>query len=142
MATVKTFGKEYKYVLKCEKDKPEKEQTTWYYKLPSLDAQFDEGEEIVFQGDLTSEESKDITTKFKPGNEIKRQAKIIRACLLRIENLNNDEGAVVEWPVSTGSKDRSREQDKVLAVFHPSWRAELARVFRSAATISEEEVKN
>lgn len=142
MAIVKTFGKEYQYVLEQERSLLESKQTVWYYKLPSLDAQFDKGEEIVFQGDLTNEKKKDITTKFKPANEIKKQAKIIRACLLRIENLNDDEGAVIEWPVSTGSKDRSKEQNKVLAVLHPSWRAELARVFRNAAIVSEEEAKN
>ncbi len=138
MATIKTFGKEYSYVLKRERDKPESEQTVWYYKLPPLDAQFDEGEEIIFQGDLASEENNDVTTKFKPANEVKKQAKIIKVCLVKVENLFNDDGQPVEWP----KDNRTHKRDELIAALPPTWRAELAGVFRHAAIISEDEVKN
>lgn len=138
MARIKTFGKEYGYILECDRGKSETKQTMWYYKLPSLDAQFDEGEEIVFQGDLISENSKDVTTKFKPANEVKKQAKIIKACLIGVENLLNDDDKVVEWP----KDNRTKKQDDFIATLPSSWRAELARVFRNAASISEEEIKN
>lgn len=138
MGTIKTFGKEYRYVLKHERKLSEEKQTVWYYKLPTLDAQFEETEEITFQGDLTNEKNKDVTTKFKPANEVKKQAKIIKSCLVRVENLQNDDGQPVEWP----KDNRTFKRDEVIATLPPTWRAELARVFRNAATISEEEVKN
>ena len=198
MGTIRTFGKEYSYILECEQNKSiekllellkdkapnpegvteeqilnslkeiliktksekakqaieallikakelvksekkkESEQTIWYYKLPTLDAQFEETEEITFQGDLTNEKNKDVTTKFKPANEVKKQAKIIKACLTRVENLQNDDEQPVEWP----KDNRIGKRDEFIAALPPTWRAELARVFRNAATISEEEVKN
>ena len=135
--TIEALLVKAKELIKSEKKK-EAEQTIWYYKLPTLDAQFEETEEIVFQGDLTNEKSKDVTTKFKPANEVKKQAKIIKACLTRVENLQNDDEQSVEWP----KDNRTGNRDDFIAGLPPTWRAELARVFRNAATISEEEVKN
>lgn len=142
MAVIKTFGKEYNYVLKHEQKIPKAEQTVWHYKLPTLDAQVDEGEEVVLQGDFTSEESKDYTAKVKSGSEVKKQAKIIKTCLIRVENLFNDDKQPVEWPINTRTKDNSKEQENIIATLPPAWRAELAGVFRNAASVEEEAVKN
>lgn len=142
MATIKTFGKEYSYVLECEKDKPEDEQTVWYYKLPSIEAQVDEGEEITVRGDLMNEKSKDYSAQVKSGSVVKQQVKIIKSCLTRVEKLLNDNGETVDWPINTRSKDNNKPQSNFLASIPPTWRAELAKVFRSAATIGGEEVKN
>lgn len=209
MATIKTFGKEYSYVLECERNKSvekllklleskaldlfgqinldtitegqilnllkerlnkaeeekakqaieallaetkeliksekkkEAEQTIWHYKLPTLDAQFDKGEEIVFQGDVADDKSIDnIITKVVAANEVKKQAKIIKACLVRVENLFNDDGQLVEWPINSRTKDNTSEQGKIIAVLPHLWRIELAGIFRNAASISEEEIKN
>lgn len=132
MATIKKFGKEYSYVLKEEHDKPEAEQTVWWYKLADLDDQQASVDIIEFEGDPNDKET--LRTIYKPN--IKAQARILLNCLTRVENLKNDDGESVEWPKA------NQYQKQFLASLPPAWRAELAGVFRQASTVSEDEAKN
>jgi hypothetical protein len=132
MAVVRIFGKEYPYVLKEERGLPKAEQTVWWYRVADLETQYTMAEVIEFEGDLNQGES--LRTIYRPDR--RAEAEIIRHCLVRVENLRDEEGRTVEWP------ENSRGQDGFLAVLPPGWRSELAAAFRAASSLSEDEVKN
>lgn len=143
MAIVRAFKEEYSYVLKCDRDLSEEKQTTWWYKTPSLSAQYEDNEEIIFQGDITNKGKADnVTTKYKPSNIIKSQAKVIKACLVRVDNLKNDKGDLVEWPINSRSKDNTKLQEDFISVLPREWRSELVSKFLGNNKISEEAEKN
>ncbi len=132
MAIVRIFGKEYPYVLKKEGNLPKAEQTAWWYGVADLETQYASLEVIEFEGDPNQAEN--LRTIYRPDR--RAEAEIIRNCLVRVENLKDEEGQSLEWP-----KDRQK-QDEFLAVLPPAWRSELAAAFRSASRLSEDEVKN
>lgn len=143
MAIVRAFKEEYSYVLKCDRNLSEEEQTTWWYKAPSLSAQYDDSEEFIFKGDITDKGKADnVTTKFKPSNTIKNQAKVIKSCLVRVGNLKNDKGDLVEWPINSRSKDNTKLQEDFISVLPREWRSELVSEFLGNNQINEEEEKN
>jgi hypothetical protein len=132
MAIVRIFGKEYPYVLKDERRLPTPEQTVWWYRLADLQTQYAMADEIEFEGDPNQGEG--LRTIYRPDR--KAEAEFIRCCLLRVENLKDEAGNILEWP-----KDRQK-QDELLAVLPAAWRSELAFAFRSASRLSEDDVKN
>ncbi len=134
MAIVKTFGKEYSYVLKCDRDLPTDKQTQFIYKLPSLESRFGGNEEISFKGD--PKRTKDLVTTIKSGGALKSSINVIQSSLVRIVNLLNDNGEKIKWPLV------KEEQDKILASFNPKWIIELAEAFSLILKIDEEEEKN
>jgi len=132
MAVVRIFGKEYPYVLSGERDLPREKQTIWWYKVADLETQYAVAEVIEFEGDPSKSES--LRTIFRPNREA--EAEIIRRCLVRVENLYDEEGRPLVWP------SQRPKQDEFLAVLPSAWRTELATAFRSASVISEAEAKN
>lgn len=144
MATIKMFGKEYKYILEYERAKtekgkeivPEDKRTIWYYKLPTLDAQFNKSEEVVFEESTDKDGNKKSVSRLIPANEVRKQIAIIKGSLIRVEKLFTDDKQPASWP------DDDKQQEEFIATLPHTWRVELADAFRQAATISEEEVKN
>lgn len=116
--------------------KREAEATVWFYKLPTLDAQFNKDEEVVFEESTDKDGNKKSISRLIPANEVKKQITIIKNSLVRVEKLFTDDKQPVTWP------DNDSQQEEFIAALPHTWRVELADVFRQAATISEEEVKN
>ncbi len=120
MAKVKAFGKPHMYVLEDERRLPRDKQTVWWYRIADLETQLALNEVLEFEGDLN--DNSNLKTLYRPDR--RGEAELIKNCLIRVENLHNEDGHAIEWP-----QDGQR-QDDFLAVLPPVWRSELASAFR------------
>jgi hypothetical protein len=133
MAVVRALKKEYEYVLKEDRKLEPKDQTVWVHKMADLDLQNRGSDSIEFIGDTSGDPEK-LVTKVTANARITTD--IIRGCLIRVENLKDENGDPVDWPKA------HQPQLEFLSRLKPSWRSELATAFRNAGILSEEEVKN
>lgn len=135
MATIRRFGAEYEYILKEDRKLPPDEQTRWIYKLASMEAQnLDTGDVILKDINEVTEEVG--SAKVKSPNSVKNHFKVIKECLIRVENLRDDEGNEVKWDNNDGRRRN------LVASLPASMRRELVGVFLSGASIDEEQEKN
>ena len=130
MVICKKIDGEYKHVLSCDKSLPVAEQTVFYYRLPSLEQQYD----VI--NDMEYEQSESGKLKAKITLNKKGEVETLISCITRIDNLKDEDGKGVNWP---GDEPGRR---KVLATLAGEWRVELINVIRGGGNLSEEEAKN
>lgn len=131
MVVARKINAEHKYVLMCDRELPEQEQTVFYYKLPTLDEQYASmGNEMEYIRSADGE----VRTMMK----IDKSGEIatLISCIVRIEGLNDQDGNKVTWPTDPDGRK------KVLSQLEGEHRAELAEVIRTGESFTEEAVKN
>jgi len=141
---IRTFNKEYEYVLKEDGELEKEEQTVWFYKMPNLNVQYGKNTILKFKGDV--EKNKDnVETSCETESANKRADSVIMSCLLRIENLFNDNDEKVGWPTKEEIKTTvalREARENVLACIPPEARGELAEEILKTSVLSEKEIKN
>lgn len=131
MVTARKIDAENKYILICDRELPEQEQTAFYYKLPTLDEQYASmGNEMEYIRSADGE----VRTMMKVDKS--GEIATLLSCITRIEGLNDEGGSEVTWPTDPAGRK------KVLSQLEGAHRAELAEVIRTGESLTENDVKN
>lgn len=131
MVIARKIDVEHKYVLICDRKLPEPEQTVFYYKLPTLDEQYETmGSEVEYT--RTADGEVKTVMKINKSGEVAT----LTSCIVKIVGLNDQDGNEVKWPADTAGRK------KVLSQLDGAYRAELAEVIRTGTPLTEEEAKN
>lgn len=131
---IKTFGNEYEYILNAEKKLKSKDQTVWVYKLPALDDQYHDTGRVSMPVDAKNDEVK--SAEWKAPQLLKQYDNIIRTCLVKVENLKDEAGELVEWP------NANQPRKQFIAVLPKSVREELGKAFGDVVFLTSEQEKN
>ncbi len=131
MPTVKNPDKEYTYILTCDRELPQDKQTIFYYKIPSLEDQYN-----ALGDGVTLEKGKDGAVNAKVQINKKGEIDLLTGNITRIENLKDEDGKTLTWDGDAANKK------KILSVLDGAWRAELADAIRSAGRLTEDDTKN
>ena len=131
MVIAKKIDVEHKYVLSCDRELPEQEQTVFYFKSLTLDQQYASiGNEMEYIRSANGEVK--TVMKIDKSGEIET----LISCIVRIECLNDQDGNKVTWPTDADGRQ------KVLSQLDGEHRAELAEIIRTGTPLTEEAVKN
>jgi hypothetical protein len=131
---VKTFNSEYQYVLDAEKELAPKDQTVWVYKLPLLEDQYHDTGRVSMPVNVQKEEIK--SAEWKAPHLLKKYDNIIKKCLIRVENLKDEQGNIVEWPSA------NQPQKEFIAILPKAVRTELGRAFGDTGFLTKAQEKN
>ena len=131
MVIARKIDAEHKYVLMCDRELPDQEQTVFYYKLPTLDEQYASmGNEMEYIRSADGE----VRTMMKIDKT--GEIETLISCIVRIEGFNDQDGNKVTWPTDKVGRK------KVLSQLDGEFRAELAEIIRTGESFTEEAVKN
>ncbi len=130
MVVARKADGEHRHVLNCDKSLPVEDQTIFYYRLPTLEQQYDTINEMEYEQNDAGKLKAKITLNKKGEMET------LVNCITRIKNLKDEVGAVVEWPADEA------DRKKVLAQLAGEWRVELVNAIRGGGNLSEEDAKN
>lgn len=116
---IKALNATIEYVLEQDKKVPEDQQTVFVFRQPNLKEQLEQrgtGDIEVF-GDPSkadkgeSDSIASVKTVIKSDQILVRKTNLVRACLVEIKNLVDDQGKTVIWT----KKMNDRDKDKILA---------------------------